>query len=66
MKSKEMEIPKFTYSQVPDQENILKASFMDEGVERSVLIQTFSDKQFELFDRIKNRSRDQKNKMLGD
>lgn len=46
---------KFLYSAVPGQENVVKVSFYDEGKKQSVLLETFSDEQFELFDRLKNK-----------
>jgi hypothetical protein len=46
----------FNYSHVAGQENIIKVSFKDEGQNKSVLLETFSDAQFRLIDRLKERA----------
>ena len=45
----------FSYSQVPGEENLLQVSFLDGGKEATVIAETFSEKQFELFERVKKK-----------
>jgi hypothetical protein len=46
----------FNYSAVPGKDNVIKVSFKDDGQNKSVMIETFSDAQFDLFNRAKKRA----------
>ena len=45
----------FHYAAVPGKEDVIQITFVEEGKKRSVLLETFSDEQFELFDRLREK-----------